>query len=281
MSNSLSFVSFILSTKQTAGSHRKKCPMSLLSRSLDKLRKVLAQRRSHQDDFDWDTYPSQYELQLSEIQRVHTLRLSPGDYIFSNGRLTLQREIFPLHPNHRLLYETILQLQAKSIMEVGCGGGDHLFNLMIVSPQTQLHGCDRSKEMLALARGRSPDLRADMQVLGITLANHTLLPSVDVCFTQAVIMHIKGGGRHLVALTNLFRIATRQVVLMENWTQHNFLSDIQMLYGREKIPWHDLFFYYRVSPELNRPHLMVVSAHPLHYPSLTDYRILLNPLLAK
>jgi SAM-dependent methyltransferase len=281
MLNSLSFASFILSTKQTAGSHRKWCPMSLLSRALDRLGKVIAQRRSHQDDFDWGTYPSQYALQLSEIQRVHTVKLSPSDYFFSNGKLTLQRDILPLHPNHRLLYETILQLQAKSIMEVGCGGGDHLYNLMILSPQIQLHGCDLSTEMLALARQRSPDLRADMQLLDITLPNHTLLPLVDLCFTQAVIMHIKGADRHLVALANLFRIATRQVVLMENWSQHDFLGDIQMLRGKGKISWHDLFFYYKASPELNRPHLMVVSAHPLDYPSLTDYRILLNPLLAE
>jgi hypothetical protein len=91
-------------------------------------------------------------------------------------------------------------------------------------------------------------------------------------------MHIQRGNGHLVALANLFKIATRYVVLMENWSSHNFLGDIQELFKRKMIPWSDLHVYYRVSPELNRPHLMVASALPVEYEPLTDYSTLLDAL---
>ena len=243
------------------------------------LKRNTVSEKQVRDDFDWNTYHDHYKAELAEIQKVHTLKLSPGDYVFCNGNLRLQGSILPLHPNHRLLYETILLLLPKSVMEGGCGGGDHLYNLMILSPQIELYGCDLSSELLALLRQRSPQLKADVRQWDITLPHSTQLPIVDVCFTQTVIMHIKTGNGHLVALANLFKIATKQVVLMENWTQHNFLSDIQMLWDKKMIPWSDLFCYYRNSPEYNRPHLMVVSATKIDFEPLTDYRILLDPLV--
>lgn len=249
-------------------------------RVLRKLGMTPVCKRETQDDFDWGVYPSHYQSELAEIQKSHTLKLSSRDYVFSNGNLILERNILPLHPNHRLLYETILQLQPKSVMEIGCGGGDHLYNLMILLPQIELHGCDLSPEQLSALRRRSPDLKADIRVWDISLPHSALLPVVDLCYTQAVIMHIKTGNGHLLALANLFKIATKHVVLMENWMSHDFLSDIQMLYDKKMIPWLDLFCYYRSSPELNNsPHLMVISAHRLDYEPLTDYRLLVGPLL--
>jgi hypothetical protein len=72
---------------------------------------ALRENRFHlqaQDDFDWSLYNSHYQWELDGIQKVHTLRLANKDYNFSNNILVLEREILPLHPNHRLLYETIL-----------------------------------------------------------------------------------------------------------------------------------------------------------------------------
>jgi hypothetical protein len=88
-------------------------------------------------------------------------------------------------------------------------------------------------------------------------------------------MHIHTGNGHLVALSNLFKMATTYVILMENWRSHDFMESIRDIYDKKMIPWGDLFFYYRFSPELNKPHLMVVSAEKLDYEPLTRYDILL------
>jgi SAM-dependent methyltransferase len=230
------------------------------------------------DDFDWRTYHDHYQGELASIQETHTLQLTEGgDYTFDGGGLTRRTSIAPLHPNHRLLYETILQLAPTSVLEVGCGGGDHLRNFQLLSPRITYHGVDRSEEQLNLLKKRNPGLRAEIGQRDITLPFSELWSRVDTCYTQAVIMHIKTGNGHLVALANLFKLATKHVVLMENWRHHEFLDDVRFLHRNRMIPWEHLYSYVRRSPELdNRPHLLVFSSSPLDYEPLHDYEALLS-----
>lgn len=226
------------------------------------------------DDFDWRAYSREYRGELESIERTHATRLQPGAYAFV-GDVLSHLEGLPLHPNHRLLYETLLLLRPESVFEVGCGGGDHLANLHLLEPSIDLHGGDRAEEQLALLRERAPDLPADIRVLDITLPHSNRLPTVDVAFTQAVLMHIQTGNGHLVGLANLFRLARRQVVLMENWTRHPFLADARRLHAEGMLPWPELHAYFRRSPELDgRPHLLVLSAAELELEPLGDEDLL-------
>lgn len=222
------------------------------------------------DDFDWRAYSREYRTELAAIERTHATRLDPGAYRYADGAVTHVAGL-PLHPNHRLIYETVLRLRPTSVFEVGCGGGDHLHNLHVLDSSIELHGGDRSEEQLGLLRERSPDLPADVRLLDITLPHSARLPVVDVAYTQAVLMHIQTGNGHLVALSNLFRLARRQVVLMENWTRHPFLADVRRLHANGMLPWPELHAYFRRSPELDgRPHLMVLSAQELPFEPLAD-----------
>ncbi len=228
------------------------------------------------DDFNWKNYHRIYGKQLSELSEIHTQILSHDDYIFKNNELTLNQNILPLHPNHRLLYETIFQLSPNSVMEIGCGWGDHLYNISLLNPTIELNGIDLSDKQISNLRKRHPDLRADIKQLDITLPYPFSYPICDIAFTQAVIMHLKVGNSHLIALSNMFKCATKQLVIMENWTAHNFYEDIQFLFSKGMIPWKNIYYYYRESVELKKTHLIVVSAIPLNnYPILSDYSILL------
>ncbi len=230
------------------------------------------------DDFDWRAYSAHYADELLEVERDYTTRLSPQDYLFTDDGILVQRSAKPpLHPNHRLLYETLLQLRPTQVLEMGCGGGDHLYNLSVLAPEIRAAGVDRSPEQLALLKRRSPGLAAAVSVADITRPLPASLPAADIAYTQAVIMHIKTGGAHLEALANLFRAATKQVVLLENWGSHPFLADIKRLHAERRIPWETPHFYFRRAPELGgKPHLMVVSAAPLGYEPLEDYDTLMK-----
>ncbi len=231
------------------------------------------------DDFDWRTYHIDYREQLLQEEKTFLLRLRSGDYRFTDGGLVQDKSKLPLHPNHRLLYETILQLKPVSVGEAGCGGGDHLHNLQVLAPELELIGFDRSPEQLAMLRERSPELEARIELLDLTFPYSNLLPQVDLVYTQAVIMHIKTGDGHLVALSNLFRMARNQVILMENWQRHNFHADIMSLFVRKMIPWRELYCYFRRVPEWgNRPHLVVISRAPLGYEELSDDRTLVEQM---
>ncbi len=234
-----------------------------------------------QDDFDWSTYTQVYSAQLEEIGQKRLQRLAPGDYNYSGGKLTKARaELMDLHPNHRLVYETILQLKPASVVELGCGAGDHGHNIKVLYPECQVNGYDLSETQLALLRKRNSDLDpARFRQMNLTLPAPQSCQAHDIAYTQAVIMHIQAGNGHMVALSNVFRLATKQVLLMENWTRHDFMNDIIKLHQAGIIGWNKLHFYYRCAPEWNNcPHLMVVSSTELpQYPVLTDYALLTDP----
>ena len=229
-------------------------------------------QNSREDDFNWKTYNDHYQDELLEIEQTNTLKLKEGDYTFKDGNLSKKNDILPLHTNHRLLYETIILLNPKKVIEFGCGGGDHLKNLILLAPDIGFYGCDRSIEQLNFALQRSPTLTGKTLEFDITMPLSSKLPKVDVAYTQAVIMHIKTGNGHIVGLANMFKVASKQIVLMENWTQHPFLADIQNLFDQGMIPWAKIHFYFRRAPEAgNKPHIMVVSSEPLDFEPLTSY----------
>lgn len=53
------------------------------------------------------------------------------------------------------------------------------------------------------------------------------------------------------------------------------MGDIEYLISQKMIPWEKVYLYYCESPELKKPHMMVVSSEPLKdYKILTNYAIL-------
>lgn len=215
------------------------------------------------DDFDWSIYTQHYRGELKEVEENYTTILKPGDYFFEKGVLAKKNKIRPLHGNHHALYETILFLQPKSVLEVGCGGGDHLHNLKTLRPALNLFGEDLSAKQIKLLQQRHPYLGVPVKQHDITSSILVDWPPIDIVYTQAVIMHIKTGDKHLIALTNLFKMAKKQVILMENWRDHDFIKDINLLKSQGKISWPALYLYARPFQNTAIPQLLIVSALPL------------------
>lgn len=224
------------------------------------------------DDFNWSLYNLHYRGELELISKKNTLTLSKNDYhFFGNELVRINKDVLPLHPNHKLLYETILQLNPESVFELGCGNGMHLNNLQTLSQKIKLSGIDRSKDQVEFFHESYPNLKAEIKQYDATMPFGNSFPKVDVAYTQAVIMHIKTNDSHLVALANLFNVAKKQVILMENWNSHKFMKDTRYLFDKKLISWENLYVYYRVSKENPNTRLMVCSQYPLDYPVLTNY----------
>jgi SAM-dependent methyltransferase len=243
---------------------------------IKKLAKRIFTGKASKDDYEWDFYADLIHEGIRDASSKKTQIIELGDYVFKDGRLELDSGILPINPNCQIIYETILHLQPKSIMDIGCGFGDSLHNIHILYPDGQLFGIDISPGVLKALSERHPALNAKVQQCSIKMPPAQLdLPKVDLAYTNAVIMHIRVD--HLSALTNLFQIATKQVLLMENWKRHELMADIQSLYDQKKLPWESIYFHYRESHILKKPHLMIISSHPLpQYPVLTDYGLLRN-----
>lgn len=225
-------------------------------------------RRDGDDDFNWSRYSTHYKGELELGARTRTLSIEPGDYTFENGRLYHRSPCLPIHPNAHVLYETILQLQPRSALEIGCGGGDNLANLHTLEPSLQLRGVDISPDQLNLLTQRHPRFAGLVEVGNITQAISHILPA-DLVFTQAVLMHIgMSHGRWERGIKNLFHLASHHIVLMEHWTKHDYLALLRRLTPGLDIPWPTLHLYAKSSEGRPSPTVLIASRDPLPYEPL-------------
>ena len=233
----------------------------------------LATGSADADDFDWVTYNEAYAKQMLGFEKDHTSKLASGDFqVAEDGSIQLSDQVKPLHPNHRCLYETIGALAARSVIELGCGGGDHLHNIGEIYPQLDRWGYDRSDGQLDFLRARSPHLAGIVQARDMTQPHTADLRQADVVYTQAVIMHIHAGDGHLVAMTNACKMATRAVVLMENWERHDYIADLKALHAEGKIDWPELHFSFRRLD--GRPYILIASPQPTGFETLDNLDVL-------
>jgi hypothetical protein len=270
------YLSFVLDLLRRSLKGDRASTKYLLQRIARRVRRLFSSGApSPVDDYDWETYTAGYRSELKAMEGIHTLVLAGGDYVYTEGRLKRGYSRLPLHPNHALLYETILQLAPHSVIEFGCGGGDHLHNLNVLQPDLRLHGVDRSAGQIGFLKERHPGMNARVREIDITLPFPDGVEKMDLAYTQAVIMHIHAGNGRLAALSNLFRVARRQVVLMENWRSHDFLADIRRLHVQGMIRWPRVLLYFREAADGQGVRILVGSAEELPgYRVLDDYRVL-------
>lgn len=148
-----------------------------------------------------------------------------------------------IHPNHLLILEIIGQLKAASVHEVGCGGGDHVANASVLYPEVKVTGGDRGATQLDLALQRHPELQGKVGLQDITMPFSSQWPCSELVYTQAVIMHIHTAVSHMVALSNMVRMAQKHLLLMENIQCHNFVRDIKALHAGGHLDWTQLNIY--------------------------------------
>ncbi|MVO14267.1 class I SAM-dependent methyltransferase [Parasedimentitalea huanghaiensis] len=213
--------------------------MKLLQRLFYKKRKFYG------DDFDWENYTddSYHRRITSDIESKYSAIVDQGQLHFDPVTGTVQSHGDDIHPNHLLILEIIGQLQLKSVHEVGCGGGDHVANAVTLYPETKVTGGDRGATQLDLALQRHPELKGKIGLQDITMPFSHQWPNPELVYTQAVIMHIHTAVSHLVALSNLIRMAQNHVLLMENIQCHNFVSDIKSLHEGGHLEWKTLNIY--------------------------------------
>ena len=239
--------------------------------------RLIPQSRILNDDFDWNKYPSYYNEELKSTSRVHTLLIKNNNFEFINDTLVKKDlKAKDLHPNHEILYTSILLLAPKSILEVGCGGGDHLSNINELDKDIELYGIDRSYAQLQTLHRRHPDLNAKTSVVDVTEKN-CIVNEVELVFTQAVLMHIsETDGRFQTALNCVFSSAKRYVVLVENWSQHDFLSEIRNIQNMNP-QWSKSFIYFAKSTTKGSASALIVSKKEVKgLTALTSYDQLLE-----
>jgi len=250
--------------------------VTLRQAAIDIEMRLFSRQKSLNDDFDWTKYPRHYREEIKSSSRMHSLLLEEGNFDVVDGKIGLAGDNDkPLHPNHRLLYEVILELNPSSVQEIGVGAGDHLNNLSLLLPNTTLLGVDRSPEQLQFLTKRHPNLRAEVNVVDVTESKENIFVA-ELSFTQAVLMHISEiNDRFSHAVEYVLDSTSCQIVLMENWTQHNYLNTFRHLMSARD-GWNTAKFYFSISKDDPTVRCMIISQTKCRFPTLDDYDQLLQ-----
>jgi hypothetical protein len=197
------------------------------------------------DDFNWAVYPLHYRAEHAFNQRYFTDDLRQVEFTFQSGKLYLLSDCKPLSPPHRCLMEAVCNLPgAKSIAEIGVGGGRYLASLQaILGEAVKLSGYDLSPGQLAFFRDLFPDVssRVHTGVLDVTSAAIPAGARPDVVFASTVLMHIQREDAYQRALANFLASARSFAVLMDDWQSHSYYRDLTDCVARD--PARRLYLY--------------------------------------
>lgn len=233
------------------------------------IRQVFYKRRKYfDDDFDWDNYTADsYRRRLKgDVEPHYRATGKTGQLSYDHATGAVHSTGAPLHPNHGVILEAIGRLAPGSVHEVGCGGGDHLANIMELFPDIDVTGGDRGRTQLDLALSRHPGLKGRIGQQDITMPPSDRWPGADLVYTQAVVMHIHTAVSHLVALANIVRQARQYVLFVENQQCHNLVRDLQGLFDGGHLPLDRLHLYLFTGSAGARAALL--SRTPLDLPPL-------------
>jgi hypothetical protein len=208
------------------------------------------------DGVNWKSYNKHYLEELKITEKTNTLLIKDQDVIIQDGRIKYNKEnIKPLLVSHELLYEAISRLNPSEVLEVGCGAGDHLANLKSLNSTLDCRGVDLLSMQIDSLNLRHPNNKFNLSVADLTLAGCPL-PETELVFTHAVLMHIsEKENRYQNALENIFNAAQKHVVLMENWTQHDFFNDVNACL-RNHPEWK---IYFETSSRDQQTRIMIIS----------------------
>lgn len=191
----------------------------------------LVSRAQRRDDYAWDTYTQDsYRPRLERASTRETRQLGEVPWMVAGGCIVVENAA-PLNPTHKIIYETILALRPSSICEFGFGGGDHLANLGLLLPTAALSGFEISQQQVdfALTRNGLREIALHVKDMTKEAASAGFEDSAELVFSNAVMMHIHGAGRHVTFLMNMLRVSRRYVLFAENWLRHDYVRDMHAL----------------------------------------------------
>ena len=124
-----------------------------------------------------------------------------------------------IQASKRLMAERLALAPGEAVLEVGCGPGTDLFDLIeIVGPTGRLVGIDASAVMIAEARRRAQALNVPIT---FEVGDVQALPfpdgAFDVCRAARLLEHLPDAGRALTEMVRVTRSGGRILVFDFDW----------------------------------------------------------------
>jgi len=124
-----------------------------------------------------------------------------------------------IQASKRLMLERIALAPGEAVLDVGCGPGTDVFDMVeLVGPAGRLVGLDASEVMIAEARRRAQQLQAPITFkVGEVYALPFPDGAFDVCRTERLLEHIPDAGQALAEMVRVTRPGGRILVFDFDW----------------------------------------------------------------
>ena len=96
-----------------------KIPVGLVEKIRHKIARIL-----RSDDYDWGEYHKHYATEFAGASSNYSVEI--GEFEIRDGQLIRPSGAQPLHPNIELFFKVVLELDPKSVLEIGPGWGHQL-----------------------------------------------------------------------------------------------------------------------------------------------------------
>lgn len=176
------------------------------------------------DDFNWDTYTSQYyEKEMKVEFQAKGIPLIITEPKFNDNNEV--EYVDNLHPNWKELYHIIYKLGVGSIFECGCGCAHHLINSKILNPDLICNGCDYSQSQINVGRKHFSldkyDFYDRLKVIDLVNDDISSIGKHEFVYTQAVTMHLSY-DKAKKFLSNMNKLSSKYMYLIENISAHDY-----------------------------------------------------------
>ncbi len=142
-----------------------------------------------------------------------------GDPDFFVRFMDETQKLAAIQTSRKLMLERIALAPGQSVLDVGCGPGTDLFDMVeLVGPAGRLAGLDASEVMIAEARQRAMDLHLPIsfevgEVQALPFPNDTF----DVCRAARLLEHLPDAERALAEMVRVTRPGGRIAVFDFDW----------------------------------------------------------------
>jgi len=124
-----------------------------------------------------------------------------------------------IQASKRLMLERMALAPGAAVLEVGCGPGTDVFEMVdVVGPSGRLVGLDASEAMIAEARRRASERRV---AVTFEVGDVEALPfpdaTFDVCRASRLLEHLSDAGRALSEMARVTRRGGRVIVFDFDW----------------------------------------------------------------
>ncbi len=125
------------------------------------------------------------------------------------------------HPHRQIIVDLLRETNPESVLELGCGYGQNLYNIKKAFPNARVVGIDENRLRIVLGKSKMEEEGLDIKMsIGNIFTEEFPEKSFDVVLTDATLLMIKMTEEEIKSVIQKIVKTARKMIVLVEW--HNF-----------------------------------------------------------